>query len=477
MFVAVGLLATATVVPGSRSAILVISGLLAGITGVTFGLRAAGADRWAWTLLGIGQLLNGLGNLAFVGDDAWHRQLAWGASATFTVATLLTVLGMYAFVFPTPRIRRILSRGLDALIVCGCAFFLAWTWDLEKVLTGHSAERTVLGLMGVIGLVLDAMGLAVAPLLWRARRGQHVVAPAFALLALVVATLGDTELFNRLLRFPDAMAPLSWTSSSCLLLVGATLIAQRPHPIRGVAGRGPLDPVTLAVIVTVVVTIFGDRTVDAVARAAAVVIGLGVLVRQWSTRVANARLRAELMRAAHEDPLTGLANRRTCEAAVHHELDRRSRVTLVLGDLDGFKWINDTYGHQAGDQVLVEVSARLNGVFGDGALVGRMGGDEFLLVLRRRTSAGALDALVARAQQVVAEPVQVEGTTVSVTMACGLAVDDPGPEDVALRHADLALYAAKGDGTCCRRIYEPGMAVKGTAGSGTAEPGPLTDGG
>jgi diguanylate cyclase (GGDEF)-like protein len=192
------------------------------------------------------------------------------------------------------------------------------------------------------------------------------------------------------------------------------------------------------------------------------VLAIGLLVLWLALyrimRGASSRLQAmalESARQARQDSLTGLANRRL----LHEELDARLAahrpVALLLIDLDGFKEINDTLGHAAGDELLVELGARLDGRRADELLVARLGGDEFAVVA---DDAGD-DALLARADAVgelIAAPFVIAGVRLHVTASIGVARAD-GPDGDAgalLRRADVAMYRAKRTGTR-RELYTP----------------------
>jgi diguanylate cyclase (GGDEF)-like protein len=140
------------------------------------------------------------------------------------------------------------------------------------------------------------------------------------------------------------------------------------------------------------------------------------------------------------DPLTGVANR----SALRRRLDAApGDVTLALVDLDDFKPINDTHGHDAGDEVLRVVAGRLVRAVREDDLVVRFGGDEFAVVFADGTSSAGVDRTAERILLTIEQPVPIEGTPValSVTACIGVATADPG--DV-VRLADGALYEAKG---------------------------------
>lgn len=155
-------------------------------------------------------------------------------------------------------------------------------------------------------------------------------------------------------------------------------------------------------------------------------------------------------RAAH-DPLTGLPNRANIEeligalASKGHEVDD---IGIVFLDLDGFKAVNDTLGHQAGDHVLIEVARRLDRNVRQGDTVGRYGGDEFVMVCPGVARRETLDAVAERARQAITStPISDGERTHAIGVSIGTAIG-PGPGSVRdlLHRADLAMYEAKRSG-------------------------------
>jgi diguanylate cyclase (GGDEF)-like protein len=155
---------------------------------------------------------------------------------------------------------------------------------------------------------------------------------------------------------------------------------------------------------------------------------------------------------ADTDPLTGLANRRAFLRAIGRRAAGLARTrkgfALAVVDLDGFKPINDTFGHAAGDQVLQGIGSRLASAAGEGALIARTGGDEFALLLPRvqsMTGANSAGVAVCAALQ---EPFVVDGREFRISGCCGvtLLVPDDCNVEEALVRADTALYRAKEGG-------------------------------
>src|SRR5687768_3833234 len=172
---------------------------------------------------------------------------------------------------------------------------------------------------------------------------------------------------------------------------------------------------------------------------------------QRAERLAKAeKSKAKLI--ADTDPLTGLANRRAFLRALGRRAAGLARTrkgfALAMVDLDGFKPINDTFGHAAGDRVLEGIGSRLANAAGDGALIARTGGDEFALLLpgvRSMPGATSAGAAVCAALQ---EPFVVDGREFRISGCCGVTLLLPGDCDVqeALIRADTALYRAKESG-------------------------------
>jgi diguanylate cyclase (GGDEF)-like protein len=186
-----------------------------------------------------------------------------------------------------------------------------------------------------------------------------------------------------------------------------------------------------------------------------------VLVLLGGTVVGFAAERAEAAseRAAHHDPLTGLANRRVLARRTTEALQNRHQrggdVAMFLIDLDRFKLLNDTHGHLAGDQLLCGLTRRLIDRLPDAATVCRLGGDEFAVVLSQ--SSGSFDAMEVAALIATSweEPIQIDRGPVRTSGSIGVAI--AGDQDDAtslLRNADAAMYRAKAEGRSGIALYD-----------------------
>ena len=157
---------------------------------------------------------------------------------------------------------------------------------------------------------------------------------------------------------------------------------------------------------------------------------------------------AALEHLAHLDPLTDIKNRRAVLEQMHAVLSHPPRTGTRLGvlycDLDRFKRVNDLHGHAVGDALLVEVARRIQGSVREGDTVGRIGGDEFLVLLTQIHAEDTAVALAEKIRQAVSRPFTAEGVTLTPSMSMGAALAEDGDDpDAVVARADRALYEAK----------------------------------
>jgi diguanylate cyclase (GGDEF)-like protein len=175
------------------------------------------------------------------------------------------------------------------------------------------------------------------------------------------------------------------------------------------------------------------------------------------------RSEAEVKRLASYDVLTGLPNRmlmrRTLDETLRDVAGRPVGTALFLLDLDRFKMVNDTLGHPVGDVLLRQVAERLTRVIQADGQVGRLGGDEFNVVLPGVTDRHRLVKLAEAVIHDLSRPYMIEGAHVSIGASIGIALapDHGANADALIRNADLALYAAKADGKGVHRFYNAEM--------------------
>ena len=174
---------------------------------------------------------------------------------------------------------------------------------------------------------------------------------------------------------------------------------------------------------------------------------------------------AALRAAAVTDPLTGLPNRHALRTCIDHAmaLSRRKgrALALLFVDLDGFKAVNDGYGHECGDRVLAEMARRFASRTRDMDTVARLGGDEFVIVMEDLDDPCFAATLATKVLAAAAEPIVIDGRTVHLTASIGIGLYPGDSADAAslMRHADMAMYAAKAAGKNGVCYYAPAMNV------------------
>jgi len=175
---------------------------------------------------------------------------------------------------------------------------------------------------------------------------------------------------------------------------------------------------------------------------------------------------AEMTRLVNHDVLTGLPNRNLLNDRIAQALayGRRAEqaVAVLFLDLDGFKFINDSYGHSHGDELLKAVAARLAQTVRGGDTVARLGGDEFVVVLQNVADAEGAMAVAQDILQALAQPLQTGGQSLHVTASIGVSVfpQDGHSAELLLKHADVAMYRAKDRGRNGVQRYAREMSIR-----------------
>ncbi len=224
-------------------------------------------------------------------------------------------------------------------------------------------------------------------------------------------------------------------------------------------------PVSAAVVVAAVEHA-GDESATADLTWLIITIAAIILIRQFLGTHTNAglmrdltRQRAILARQAYRDPLTELGNRAMfMDHAADALADADDTMTaVVLIDLDGFKGINDTYGHATGDELLRVAAERLNANVRANDTVSRLGGDEFVVLLPRLVDDQIADTVANRILRDLLQPLTVDDVVLTIRASAGIAITRGSAHDVdaLLREADEALYQAKDDGKGVARRFDP----------------------
>jgi diguanylate cyclase (GGDEF)-like protein/PAS domain S-box-containing protein len=189
-----------------------------------------------------------------------------------------------------------------------------------------------------------------------------------------------------------------------------------------------------------------------------------VLLLQDVTERCNVEARLEFI--AHHDGLTGLPNRLLCQIQLEHGIAYARRHCSLLAvlfiDIDRFKQINDSLGHEAGDQVLTQFARRLQGCVREVDTVARQGGDEFVIVLTEMHAAADAEGVAAKVLAALVAPFLIGQHSLAVAASIGMAVypDDAADVDALIDKADLAMYASKRRGLGACQRYAPGMQAR-----------------
>jgi diguanylate cyclase len=358
------------------------------------------------------------------------------------------------------------SPGLDVRAVG-----LAACWALElllataavRLIVGHAVRwpSTVLLGSAVVALLL-AEALRFRQLGDHSPVGGPLVATLCSLAGFGLFAAGTLHRSTGDSGTGEYVAPAGARARLCvylLLSVGGPTVTLLEATLFGFGWRhdGPRAAIQMVLIMlagTLLVARLGlnarlahRRAVDMVAQA----VALGEALQEQEL------LQAELSYRASHDPLTSLANRSLLREGLDqvHQPLHGLRHGLLLLDLDGFKDVNDTFGHPVGDALLIEVACRIVAVAGQTSTVARLGGDEFAILIEG-ADASSVTAVAERTLATVREPYIIAEREICVSTSVGMFVSQTWPAaSDALRNADLALYSAKAAGKNRIGTYTP----------------------
>jgi diguanylate cyclase (GGDEF)-like protein len=348
---------------------------------------------------------------------------------------------------------------IDAMIVATGLGLVFWVFVLHPVAVAAGENSTLLG--RVISTAYPAADVLLLVLVARLFTGSGGRTAGGRLLgvAVVLMLVADVA-YAVMVQYGSYQAgdPVDalWLLSYVLCGVAAlhpsmAVLGTRHAQVRPRVGSGRLALLTASSLLApgmLFLPGITDRPADWFAAAAgAVVLFLLVAVRMSGFVRQVQRQAGQLERLAMQDELTGLGNRRSLAAHLQSAWHAGPHPSVVLLDLNGFKNVNDQLGHQAGDQLLIEVAHRLAAAAGDAGAVWRMGGDEFAVLVPGPGDAPVL-AAAGRILQSLRQPIRVNGAEVLIGASLGLARGREAAAEPfeALRRADVALYAAKESG-------------------------------
>ncbi|WP_229070666.1 GGDEF domain-containing protein [Actinoplanes sp. DH11] len=378
------------------------------------------------------------------------------AVAPIGVALLLVIGALLRL----PTVRRMrgdtVRLGLDAATVMVVAATVLWQFQLQPMIGSRPQLSTVAGPLVLCVICLGAV-LAVARLVLAGT--DAVPSRALRVLALVVLIGALSSAVTRLLEHHERWRGAGpWISAfEGGLVAWAALRSYRASASAGGTRSRtqhfsllPYAAVTALNLLLVILTVTGQISLAVVA--GSVVVTALVVTRQILAFRDNAQLidslhehRRMLHHQATHDSLTGLANRALFNDELATACLTRSPAVLMV-DLDGFKQVNDSLGHAAGDDLLVEIARRLGAATRTTDLVARLGGDEFAILLPASDEAEA-GQVAERILASLRDPVHTHGTTIAPHASIGAAAHTDGDDaDTLMRRADIAMYAAKAAG-------------------------------
>ena len=427
---------------GTYNEVLVLFSLLVAILASYTALDMAGrvtttrgtsAARW-W--LAGGALAMGLGiwSMHFVGMLAFDLPIPLGYDLAITLYSMLAAVGVSAFALwlvSRPDLpMRLLCLGA-VLMGAGIAVMHYIGMAALRMQPGIDYDPLWFALSIVIAVVASGAALWIAFHLRRGHRRHGMRLIAAVVMGFAIVGMHYTGMAAA--RFPAD----SWC---------------------GAARDGGVPAQWLAVLVVVAtVAIMGIALI------------VSVLDRQMHLRtrhlaISLARANEELVQAALHDPLTKLPNRVLLQDRIEQAIEKAKRkqesLAVMFLDLDGFKSVNDAYGHQAGDLLLADVATRVRGLLRSQDTLSRLGGDEFVLVAPTTDPDDA--AVVAqRILDAVALPIQAQGIDVQVTASVGIAMypSDGVTERDLMAHADAAMYHTKDNGRNGYTFFAPSMNI------------------
>ena len=463
---------------GVCNGLAVLMAVFAVAAGARVVVRSCGPTRKAWALLATSSASWAVGDLVWMfhelaGHDPLRRSMMVGAFSV--LSGVLSLAGLLTMPSAPPGRASRLKLVLDGMVVATALLLASWVLVIGRAYTASNLDDA-LRARAIAYPMLDVVTLTVVVLVTARARGRWVVPLLLVSAGLAVRSSVDTVLFGRALT--DNTTSLPSVDLFWMLAFGLTGVAAL-YPVDTASGRLRADQRARrrAPVVRVLlpyVPVVGALVVSASAglgpRPAATISMAGVLVvlllaRQAVTSLENARLAATLVHHAYHDALTGLANRalfgdRLREALQRTGPGRAPIVAVLLLDMDGFKAVNDSLGHAAGDRLLAVVASRLRAAAPSDAVVARLGGDEFgVLVESEDAGPGQGMRVASRLLEALTAPIPFEGRGVPVSASIGVAEwtrTGPPPEDL-LRDADVAMYGAKAAGKSGIRMFEPGM--------------------
>ena len=428
-----------------------------------------------WYVLALGMLVLNIGEVIFT-----FYESDLGIKAPFpTVADTFYLLAMSCFAVGLVLVhrRQLPERQwanlVDALVIATVAGMLLWIFLMEP--NASQQTRSLLDrLISIAYPIIDLVVLVAALQLWLTSEKRlpayYLFSASFVFLlttdtayaATLVAGTYETGqlldagwLLSYVLFGTAALHPSMVGLSEPLLQAEMKLTWQRLAVLTGT--------LLIAPILLVYQALLGEHVNVPVIAGGSVLLFLLVAIRMAGMVSERRILEQRLAFRAFHDPLTDLPNRALFTDRLEQALARKQRqggkVAVLFVDLDDFKEINDSLGHERGDRVLVAVAHRLRACLRPADTAARLGGDEFTVLLENVEDTGEAVRIAERILAVLQGPIALKGleTFVSASIGISFAGDTPNRSGELLRQADLALYLAKTKGKASYQVFDSGL--------------------
>jgi diguanylate cyclase (GGDEF)-like protein len=408
---------------GRVNSVLFIAAPCCAAAGSLWAARASsGRPRVAWLCMTVGLVGWAAGAVSVVHYEALLSGRTLSSSQTWPFVLFPAGFGATLLLFPTGLTRRYLGRFLlDASIVAGSFFLMFWLLVMDEVYKSADGDRQLAQFLPAVFAALEIAVLTLALLL--VVRGPSDQRSTMALLTAGLFCVVFSDSLYTYISVHGAYTHGSFVDigliAGMLLISIAALTSRQPRgPAPTVRTESAWASVWLPGLTAVMVIVAAatEPMADLTSRPVLVLgacLALAIFARQFLAISDNQRLLAEAAEQALRDPLTGVANYTRFNERLTEVMRRRERdrvpVTAMVMDLNDFKLVNDSYGHPAGDRLLMLVGDRISRAVRPGDTVARLGGDEFGIVMT-----GPLDESIYVARRVVAAfaaPFVVEATT------------------------------------------------------------------